>query len=72
MGNFEERAKEILTRLGVEPTEENIAELAADLKAQYNYGRGWKRDREFVSQEKHEQDYERKTPGKTYQKSEAE
>ena len=44
--------------------------VASKLKQMYNYSKGWKRDREFLSNEEHEKKYapKRKTPAKTYKR----
>lgn len=65
MVDYEKEAEELMEEVS-KATHNEIKIVAERLKKMYNYGKGWKRDRMFVSQEEHEQKYERKTPGKTY------
>jgi flagellin-specific chaperone FliS len=68
--DFEKEAENILDENDGFLTYEDIKTLAKDLKKMYNYGIGYKRDRMFLSKEKHEKKYapKRKTPAKTYKK----
>lgn len=69
--DYEKEARELLTELGNRlPTDGEIALTVARLKKCYNYGVGYKRDRTFLSKEKHEKKYlpKRKSPAKVYKK----
>lgn len=72
MVNFEKEVEEITKNLEGYITEGDKKLIAERLKRWYNYGKGWKRDRMFLSKEKHEKKYlpRRKTPTKVYKKKE--
>lgn len=67
--DYEKEARELLSKLGItDPTPEQLQATIERLKKCYNYGVGYKRDRAFISKEKHERKHKRKTPGKKYKK----
>lgn len=71
--DFEKEAIELLKQIhgeSYQPTAAEIIVVQVRLEKCYNYGKGWKRDREFLSKEEHEKSYnpKRKKPAKTYKK----
>ena len=73
MDKLEQEAKELLSSISEAKSKEEIQKLVIErLKQWYNYGKGYKRDREFLSSEEYEKDYakKRKKPFKVYKKKE--
>ena len=71
MDKFEQDANEIVSSiLDNKNTKELQSMIIKKLKEHYNRGRGWKRDRIFLSKEEYEKNYapKRKKPFKVYKK----
>ena len=72
--DYDEEAEELIREISPFKyrfiSEEEIKKVAERLKKMYNYGVGYKRDRAFLSKEKHEKKYapKRKTLAKAYKK----
>jgi len=73
MDKFEQEANEVIENMNkVQSIQEKQKIIIERLKQWYNYGKGYKRDRMFLSKEKHEKKYnpKRKTFAKVYKKKE--
>lgn len=73
MDKFEQDANEIVSAIKDHESIVKLQEIIIKkLKEHYNRGKGWKRDRKFLSAEEHEKNYapKRKKPFKTYKKKE--
>ena len=70
MVDFEKEAEELTKKLEGYITAEDKKLIAERLKQWYNFGKGWKRDRTFLSKEEHEKKYlpKRKKSAKVYKK----